>query len=699
MRAKGIIGLVMALGVLAATAPATHGAEAPDAEQASISRTPPRLSFMDGQVSFWRPGAQDWAQAQINIPLAPGDELFTGSPGNLELQIGSRAFVRAWANTQIGLENQEPDFLQFKVTAGHASFDIRTLDPGQTLEVDTPNAAFTIEHTGYYRVEVAGERTSFITRRGGRATVTPANGEAAAITPSEEVVIEGTPTPQVASYAAPPLDSWDKWNYTRTDELVDAVSARYVPSGVYGVDDLDVYGTWRVVPTYGSVWVPTAVQAGWVPYSTGSWVTDPFYGWSWVDAAPWGWAPYHYGRWVFVDGFWAWAPGPVVVRPAYAPALVGFFGGPGVGINIGWVALGWGEPCVPWWGPAGFIHRAWWGGWGGPRIVNNVVINRTTVVNVESINVYRNASVRNAMVVVNENHFGHGPITSARLAQVDMRNLHPIHTEFRVNPTPASFAPTASRGIRPPEDDLRRSVVATRAPHPWAGTASRDERKVGPAGVPMAPPRLVSVPRQPETTLAPHRPPFGRSTVERSTTDRKQVLPPPTLESPRRADRGVKGGTPLATPQVTPKTTGPAATAPASPAPRVEASRRLPEGVPPVTGQKPPQVTGPVPATPPAPTPRVEASRRSEGVPGGLPSGTSHAPLLPKKAPQISGPVTTVPSAPVSRVETSRRPTLPLPGEPANRLSPARAEKKVPAQTNREAPARRPDKASGNQPR
>src|SRR5262249_5354707 len=125
----------------------------------------------------------------------------------------------------------------------------------------------------------------------------------------------------------------------------------------YGASELDRYGAWRVVPTYGSVWMPTGMPSGWAPYSTGSWALDPFYGWTWVDTAPWGWAPYHYGRWGFVDGFWAWAPGPVVVRPVYAPALVAFFGGPSARVSVsiggpvvGWVALGWGEPVVPWWG-------------------------------------------------------------------------------------------------------------------------------------------------------------------------------------------------------------------------------------------------------------------------------------------------------------------------------------------------------------
>ncbi len=287
MHTREVIALMLAVGVFTGVALA---ADAPTPDATSSDRTPPRLSFVDGQVSFWRPGAQDWAQAQINTPLAPGDELATASPGNLEVQIGARAFVRAWANTQVGLANQEPDFLQFKVTAGTASFDLRTIEAGRTVEVDTPHAAFTIERAGYYRVDVTGERTAFITRRGGRATVTPVSEAAVGIEPSEEVIIEGPASARVASYAAPPLDAWDRWNYARTDHLLDAVSARYVSPDAYGVSDLDRYGAWRVVPSYGAVWVPTAVASGWVPYSTGAWTFDPFYGWTWVDTAPWGWA-------------------------------------------------------------------------------------------------------------------------------------------------------------------------------------------------------------------------------------------------------------------------------------------------------------------------------------------------------------------------------------------------------------------------
>jgi hypothetical protein len=620
--------LLVSVGPIAAQGPAP-----PEPQQDAIGRTPPRLSFVDGQVSFWRPGAQDWTQAQVNTALAPGDQLYTGSPGNLELQIGARAFVRAGANTQLGLENQEPDFLQFKLAAGYAAFDVRTLEPGRTLEVDTPHAAFLIEHTGYYRVTISGEFTSFITRRGGRATATPASGEAVDITPSEEVIIGGTPSAQVASYVAPQLDGWDKWNYARTDDLLDAVSARYVPPAVYGANDLDEYGKWRVVPAYGPVWVPTAVPAGWAPYTTGSWVMDPYYGWTWVDAAPWGWAPSHYGRWVYVGGFWAWAPGPVAAAPVYAPALVAFFSGShvsvGIGIGgpvVGWVALGWGEPCVPWWGPSGFRARPWWGGWHGPRVVNNVVVNETTVVNTKEIHVYQNTAVRNAVVGIREDHFGRGPIKSARVSGLDPSRLQPIHTPPQIAATSASFGPRETRGVRPSNKILERPVVATRQPHAGA------ERHVGPAGVPMPAPRLVSVPRQHEPAAALNRAPFGQSKAERQPSRRAQAPPPPGLAGSRGAEPTAKGGPP--------------------------ALRQAQAPQPPASG--------------------VKGSKRPEAAAKAAPPTTRE--VRPQPAPQVAGSQGPTPQAQARRAKAPPA----LPGEPANRLAPNRTKINPPQRLERQ---------------
>ena len=178
MRA-GVTALTGVLAMLLTIAPAPSVRADDDPPDPGFEQTPPRLSLTDGQVSFWRPGAPDWVGAQVNTPLAPGDMLSTGSPGTLEIQIGARAFVRAWANTQLSLTNQDPDFIQFTLVAGSAVFDLRALEPGDTVEVDTPNAAVTIRQAGYYRLETTGERSRVMTREGGRATVTPASGSGA----------------------------------------------------------------------------------------------------------------------------------------------------------------------------------------------------------------------------------------------------------------------------------------------------------------------------------------------------------------------------------------------------------------------------------------------------------------------------------------------------------------------------------------
>jgi len=454
-------------GLLMTGAPARAALD----DSLGFERTPPRLSFVEGDVSFFRPGDQSWEPASVNTPLAAGDELYAAEAAKLEIQIGARAYLRAGEETQLALTSLEPDFLQISVPEGHVSLDLRSVKPSQTFEIETPNASFRIENSGYYRVEVTDDATSFITRRGGRARVTPASGAEAALVAGEQVVISGGDAPQLATYAAPDLDAWDRWNYARTEAQLDVASARYVPDGVYGVDDLDRHGSWRTVPNYGSIWVPRGVAAGWAPYSTGRWIHDPHYGWSWVDAAPWGWAPYHYGRWVHVSGYWGWAPGPVVVRPRYAPALVAFFGGGGLSVgvsiglpHIGWLALGWGEPIVPWWGPRGVRGVPHWAGWGGPRIVNNVVVNRRTVIHVNDIRHYRHRHARNAFVAVDRKHFGRRGVADRRIREARVEKYAHVRGDLKLRPARERRLASNRAAQRPPRERHERSSVAKRRP-------------------------------------------------------------------------------------------------------------------------------------------------------------------------------------------------------------------------------------------
>ncbi len=522
-----------------ATPPAPTGVTEAPIQPSAPEATPARVSYLNGDVGFWRPGAQDWALAKVNTPLAPGDVLFTGPTGNVEIQVGARVFVRAAEGTHIGLDNQEPDFVQVRVTAGHAALDLRELTAGQTVELDTPQGAFTVERTGYYHVDVGQDATTFRTHRGGSATMTPARGNATPIPANQQLVVTGTDAPAMETGAAPQLNAWDRWNYQRTDWLLRPQSARYVAPTVYGAEALDQFGSWRTVETYGAVWVPAGVPVGWVPYSTGRWLWDPRFGWTWLDDAPWGWAPYHYGRWVFVGGYWAWAPGPVVVRPAYAPALVVFLGG-GVSVSLGrplyWAPLSWGEPVIPWWGRPGFVGVAWWGGWGGPRVVNNVVVNRTTNINVTNITVYQNVHVTNAVVGAPVDRFGQGQLQPTRITQAQVQQLTPVHGALEVKPVAASVTPATGPTVKPSAAVQAQSVVATRPPRDV--TPILRSQGLATTRAPAAPPRLVpslsgdrpSPPSPPKVATPQEQAHTASTATGRSPSPRKDTRPAAEIE-------------------------------------------------------------------------------------------------------------------------------------------------------------------------
>ena len=558
--------------------------------------TPPRLIYIDGEVSTWRTGADAWARARPNLALAEGDAFYTGAGANFEVQFGSRSFVRADEHTQLSLLQQEARRIQFKLTGGRVSLDMRSLTVGDVVEVGTPNAVFVIEHPGYYRIEVNSRETHFITRRGGEATVTTADGRSLSIYPSEDIVVTAGNPARVATYAAAAPDAWDRWNDARSDRIGDSVSARYLPPGVYGAEELDHYGRWRVVPTYGSVWIPHGVSVGWVPYSTGYWVWDPYYEWTWIDDAPWGWAPFHYGRWVYIDGFWAWAPGPVVRRPVYSPALVAFMvrdGDVSVRLSIGlpgvwWVALSWGEPALPWWGPPARRWRPWWGGWGGPRIVNNVVIQQTTVINVTSIR-YHNAGQPRAILTLPADKFGRERVQATAETRYRPAEFVPVRSELPVKPVRASLSGGASKGVEPPREVVSRPVVTTRAPRERA-PALPDAAPRQPAPEPryVVPPALRT-----EAARTVSRPPFGADAgPERAPEPR-----PPRYEDVRKS-------------VPPPVTTRSQATPREQPAVRSQTTTREPAK--PATHVAPPAVRPAAPGSAEAPRTRADTAPREE---------------------------------------------------------------------------------------
>jgi len=368
-------------------------------DQAGQQLNPPgrvaRLQYMDGQVSMQPGGVNDWIAASENRPLTTSDRIWTDKNSRAELNVGD-GFIRMNSETSVTLTNVSDNTVQLELDQGTLDITVRHLEPGEVYEVDTPNYAFTVMKAGVYRFDVyPSEDQSWVTVRKGYGEAT-GRGPAVRVNSGEQMRFTSGNSLQHTAEAAPARDGFDDWAQVRDKRLEDSQSARYVSPGVIGYQDLDAYGRWVPTPSYGTVWVP-AVAPGWAPYRFGHWAWIPPWGWTWVDDAPWGFAPFHYGRWVYWGGAWAWAPGPVGYwNPYYAPALVGWIGGPGfgigfgfpgfsIGINFGWFPLGWGEPFYPryaGWGYGGWYHG---GGWVSNTYIRNVNITNTHITNITNV--------------------------------------------------------------------------------------------------------------------------------------------------------------------------------------------------------------------------------------------------------------------------------------------------------------------------
>jgi hypothetical protein len=351
-----------------------------------------RVDYMQGQVSVQPHGTDDWVQAEANRPLTISDNVWADKDSRAELDFGT-GFMRINSETSLTLTNVNNDVIQVSLHQGALNVHLRKLYSGETWEVDTPNMAFTLSKAGEYRFDVdPNSDTSRVVVWKGEGEAT-GQGPAVKVEEGQQVDFNnGTSLTHQASNAPQP-DGFDQWCQVRDKRLDQSVSARHVAPGTVGADDLDEYGTWKDTPDYGPVWVPSSVAPDWAPYTYGNWIWQDPWGWTWVDAYPWGFAPFHYGRWVSWGGYWGWAPGPYWVRPWYAPALVAWWGGPrwgfgfgwgwgfgvGFGGGFGWCPLGWGEPFFPWY------HA-------GRGYFRNVNISNTRITNINNItnNYFRN---------------------------------------------------------------------------------------------------------------------------------------------------------------------------------------------------------------------------------------------------------------------------------------------------------------------
>lgn len=458
-----------------------------------------RLSLVRGKVSFQPSGESQWSEASVNRPVTIGDRLYTDQASRAELEVGSYT-VRLSQATDLTLANLNGQLMQLGLGQGTLRVSVYQLPPNNTVEIDTPNGALTLQSPGSYRVDTAADgSSSLVTVIAGGLEVS-GGGVNQAVPGGQAVQLTGNDPIQISPVSMPPPDDFDRWCSDRDRRIQNYASGQYVHSSVPGCEDLDAYGRWVNEPGYGPVWYPTNVPPGWVPYRQGNFVWIRPWGWTWVGAEPWGFVPFHYGRWAHIGPIWVWVPGPVIVQPVYAPALVAFVGGPGfsVGIGVGvqaWFPLGPGEPFVPWYhyGPT-YLQQ-----------VNVTNVRNMNVVNITNITTIRYANREIATTAVPGDVFRGGGRVDGHVLALSREQL--AHAELITHPeiAPAGNAVFGGKAVTsPPVGPERFSAHGQEShgqppagrPTPPSPGAREESRPGGPPSTPF--PRTVTKTPPPE---------------------------------------------------------------------------------------------------------------------------------------------------------------------------------------------------------
>ncbi len=474
--------------------PDTQAAQGPQDSQ-DATQDPPgrvaRLNYMDGSVSFQPGGENDWVAAVLNRPLVTGDNLWADENSRAEVHIGSTA-LRLGPKTGITLLEVSDRAAQIRLAQGSLIVKVRHVDDEDSYEIDTPNVAFVVMQPGDYRIDVDGDgNQTEVTVWRGRGEVT-GGGSSYTVVANQYATFTGSDHLDYELGQIPGGDGFDSWALDRDRTEDQSDSANYVSREMTGYEDLDEYGDWSYVAGYGMSWRPRVVVAGWAPYRFGHWAWIGPWGWTWVEDEPWGFAPFHYGRWAFAGGGWLWVPGPSVVRPIYAPALVAWVGGgPGFnfsfsfGAGVGWFPLAPGEVFIPGYRVSRVyvnsvnltntrvdVSRV-------TNVYNTVVINRNITVNNIT---YANRSVNGGVTVVSRDTLVNARSVARNVVSVPARELAaaPVSHIAAVEPVRSSMM-GSGRPVsnRPPAVVMSRPVVALRTPAPMPSSFAQRQAEAG----------------------------------------------------------------------------------------------------------------------------------------------------------------------------------------------------------------------------
>jgi hypothetical protein len=471
-----------------------------------------RISYIQGNVSCQRSPETDWSAASVNMPLEPGDRIYTGPNGRIEIEFEDDSVLRLAENTDVEFLSLDDERVQLRMLVGIASLAVSS---NSDFEINTPAAAFNIVRKGMYRFEIDENGVSDAIVRAGKLEAAN-NYFSHSVDARQRIRIRLGTDGNREIMAYDQRDAWDEWTDRRVLDRRAYASRQYLPDTVYmGAAELDRYGRWIYVGEYGWAWTPNSAGAYWSPYSVGRWCYRPLFGWTWVSYEPWGWLPYHYGRWQRHASYgWCWLPGEGFAFNFWSPGLVAFYQG------AGWVS----------WGPLGpgdyyNIHQYHYN-----HRVYHYQMERLSGLHHRSPGDFFHRNTPGAFRTVDMDRFRSGAFhersTDSRFGHI----THPwkegnlVRDRLDMKPSSVSYKPAPDRPSVRPRLDHDRPVVVRNEPPKEYGNRNQFNRITNPQ-IPSVPSRWSagSGDRKSEERRNPER--LGNSNRSRGSMDRQSQRP------------------------------------------------------------------------------------------------------------------------------------------------------------------------------
>jgi hypothetical protein len=269
-------------------------AVAQNRERFSISAKAGGVNTVVGRVMVTRQG-QDPQLLSSTDDLAAKDVVTTGATSNAEILLNPGSYLRLAENSEFQFDDISLDHLKLRLTKGSAIVEttgVADMDLG--IKVATPNATFTINRSGIYRINVEQSASELAVYKG-RATY--GENKADVLKGGNSVRLSNG----VAELARVPKekDGFVLWSKQRAQLLAKANErlSRRVLNGYLNDRSWD---SWFCGPSRFGLWTFNA--------SFGCYTFLPFYyGWS----SPYG---HYYGSYYWRGGYYGGNPNPIIVN-------------------------------------------------------------------------------------------------------------------------------------------------------------------------------------------------------------------------------------------------------------------------------------------------------------------------------------------------------------------------------------------------